>query len=188
MTWSDFVVNLRPLVIRGLLAFFAFLTVVSGAFAKDCNGNNEALGTARVMAVDPITLPQVGTIQYPQTVPLRDHEVVLTFDDGPAPSSTIEVIDALGAQCVKASFFVVGQNARLAPEIVRREFAEGHTVGTHSESHADLAELSLAAAQKEIQGGIDAANLALAPLSVAAAPSAARARQTATLPHRRTSP
>jgi peptidoglycan/xylan/chitin deacetylase (PgdA/CDA1 family) len=146
-----------------MLACCAIAAASSSAFAAECKGNKDALGTARVMAVDPAVLPQVGTVQFPQTVPLRDHEVVLTFDDGPWPSSTPQVLDALAAQCVKANFFLVGEHARAAPELVRREFDEGHTVGTHTQTHADLAKLPLDAAQNEIQGGIDSANLALAP-------------------------
>lgn len=118
-----------------------------------------------MIALDPAVLPQVGTVQYPETIPLRDREVVLTFDDGPVLYWTGEVLDALAAQCVKANFFVVGTHARAAPELVRRESAEGHTIGTHSETHADLAKLSLADAEREIRGGIEAANLALAPTS-----------------------
>jgi peptidoglycan/xylan/chitin deacetylase (PgdA/CDA1 family) len=79
-----------------------------------------------------------------------------------------KVLDALAGECVKANFFVVGEHARAAPELVRRESAEGHTIGTHSETHADLAKLSLADAEREIRGGIEAANLALAPTSAAA--------------------
>jgi peptidoglycan/xylan/chitin deacetylase (PgdA/CDA1 family) len=142
----------------------ALMTAAPVALAADCTGavsGEGILGTARVMALDPAVFPQVGTVQYPQTVLLKDHEVVLTFDDGPSPASTPQVLDALAAQCVKANFFLVGEHARAAPELVRREFNEGHTVGTHSQTHADLAKLSLADAQKEIQGGIDSANAAL---------------------------
>ena len=129
------------------------MTATPAAFAADCKGDvlgKDILGTARVMALDPAVFPQVGTVQYPQTVPLKDHEVVLTFDDGPSPELTPRVLDALAVQCVKANFFLVGEHARAAPDLVRREFAEGHTVGTHSQTHADLAKLSLADAQKEI--------------------------------------
>lgn len=99
-------------------------------------------------------------------MPLRDHEVVLTFDDGPAPSSTPEALDGLAAQCVKANFFVVGEHARAPPELVRREADEGHTVGTHSQTHPDLAKLSFS--QREVQAGIESANSALKPLAAAA--------------------
>jgi peptidoglycan-N-acetylglucosamine deacetylase len=170
MRWNiTAVAPLARLAIRCCLACLPPVALASGALAEQCNGKPGALGTARVMALDPAVLPQVGTVQYPQTVPLRDHEVVLTFDDGPWPSSTPEVLDALAAQCVKANFFLVGKHAEASPELVRREYAEGHTVGTHSETHADLAKLPLADAEKEIQGGIAAANAALAA-PIAAAP------------------
>ena len=158
----------KQLAIRCLPGLFAAGGAPSGALAEPCNGKYGALGTARVMALDPAVFPQVGTVQYPQTVPLRDHEVVLTFDDGPSPSSTPEVLDALAAQCVKANFFLVGEHAKASPDLVRREYAEGHTVGTHSETHADLAKLPLADAEKEIQDGIAAANAALGAPIVAA--------------------
>jgi peptidoglycan/xylan/chitin deacetylase (PgdA/CDA1 family) len=146
----------------------ALMTAIPTAFASDCDRDKDALGTARVLALDPAVFPQVGTVQYPQTVPLKDHEIVLTFDDGPSAGSTPEVLDALAAQCVKANFFLVGEHARAAPDLVLRELDEGHTVGTHSQTHADLAKLSLADAEKEIQGGIDSANAALRPLASAA--------------------
>ncbi len=158
----------RQLAIRVCVAGLSLVALTSGALAESCNGKSGALGTARVMALDPAVFPQVGTVQYPQTVPLRDHEVVLTFDDGPWPSSTPQVLDALAAQCVKANFFLVGEHAQASPDLVRREYAEGHTVGTHSETHADLAKLPLADAEKEIQDGIAAANAALGAPTVSA--------------------
>ena len=147
---------------------FLVASFASASHAEQCHGVPGALGTARVMGIDPAVLPQVGTVQYPQTVPLRDHEVVLTFDDGPNPASTPQLLDALAAQCVKANFFLVGEHARAAPELVRREYEEGHAVGTHSQTHADLGKLPLADAEKEIQGGIAAANAALGVPNVAA--------------------
>jgi peptidoglycan/xylan/chitin deacetylase (PgdA/CDA1 family) len=149
-------------LLRRLLPGVAIgIALATPALAEQCHGVANALGTARVMALDPAVFPRVGTLQYPQTVPLRDHEVVLTFDDGPWPASTPQVLDALAAQCVKANFFLVGEHAQAAPELVRREYAEGHTVGTHSQTHADLAKLPLAAAEKEIKDGFAAANAAL---------------------------
>ena len=55
------------------------------ARAADCPGNPNALGTSRVMAVDPREFPRVGIVQYARSLPLEDKEVVLTFDDGPMP-------------------------------------------------------------------------------------------------------
>jgi hypothetical protein len=71
-------------LVRGAARQFLVGTVVSGialalspfcACAKECPGNSGQIGTSRVVSVDPATLHQVGTMQYPQTLPLRDHEV-----------------------------------------------------------------------------------------------------------------
>ena len=51
--------------------------------AGECAGNPDALGTSRVITLDPCEFKRLGTIQYKQTLPLEDHEVVLTFDDEP---------------------------------------------------------------------------------------------------------
>src|SRR5262249_29254644 len=51
----------------------------------NCPGHPGALGTSRMLALDPAQYPRVGHMQYPATVPLNDKEVVLTFDDGPVP-------------------------------------------------------------------------------------------------------
>ena len=68
-------------------------------------------------------------------LPLSDKEVVLTFDDGPIPRYSNQILDILATQCVKATFFLVGEMARAHPSTARQIFAEGHTIGTHSEDH-----------------------------------------------------
>jgi peptidoglycan/xylan/chitin deacetylase (PgdA/CDA1 family) len=103
--------------------------------AEDCPGHPDAIGTSRILAIDPADYPRLGTMQYSQTLPLNDHEVVLTFDDGPLPPHSTAVLNALAAQCVKATFFLVGEMARAFPDVVRRVRADGHTIGTHSEDH-----------------------------------------------------
>jgi peptidoglycan/xylan/chitin deacetylase (PgdA/CDA1 family) len=105
------------------------------ARADDCPGNPNALGTSRVMTVDPREFPRIGTEQYSHSLPLEDKEVVLTFDDGPMPPYTNRVLDVLAEHCVKANYFLVGRMARGYPDLTRRILAEGHTVGTHSENH-----------------------------------------------------
>jgi peptidoglycan/xylan/chitin deacetylase (PgdA/CDA1 family) len=169
MHWNNVVSPaLTKLIMGCCLSCIALMPIESGASAQTCKDNPEALGTSRVLALDPAAFPQVGTFQYPQTVPLRDHEVVLTFDDGPAPSSTDQVLDVLASQCVKATFFIVGEHALVLPDRVRREYSEGHTIGTHSETHADLGKLSLTDAKKEIEAGIESTSAALGPPDVPA--------------------
>lgn len=68
-----------------LLSLTVLLMWMAAARAGDCPGNREALGTERVVAVDPNEHPRIGTMQYHESLPLNDHEVVLTFDDAPVP-------------------------------------------------------------------------------------------------------
>jgi peptidoglycan/xylan/chitin deacetylase (PgdA/CDA1 family) len=152
------------LVMVGLLMLAMMALTTSAARAETCAGDRQALGTARTIAVDPAILAQVGaTERDAQTLGLRDHEVVLTFDDGPSPATTPNVLDALAAACVKANFFVMGEHAAQAGALVQRAAGDGHTVGTHTKTHADLPSLDLADAKAEIQGGITAAAVALGP-------------------------
>ena len=101
----------------------------------DCPGNSRAIGTSRTIVVDPREHDRIGTMDYAETLPLADHEVVLTFDDGPLPPYTGKILDILASECVQATYFIVGAMAREYPELVRRVYDEGHSVGTHSLSH-----------------------------------------------------
>src|SRR6516164_3461004 len=78
----------------------------------DGHGRCRAMPTSRTLVVDPNEHSRVGSMQYPETLPLNDHEVVLTFDDGPLPRYTNRVLETLASECVKATFFMVGQMAR----------------------------------------------------------------------------
>ncbi|MDQ6712498.1 MAG: polysaccharide deacetylase family protein, partial [Candidatus Dormibacteraeota bacterium] len=118
----------------------------------------EALGVARTLEVGTSGGLQVGLKTYLRSLVLDDREIVLTFDDGPAAETTPKVLDALAKECVKATFFLVGRNAEALPALVKREIAEGHTVGHHTFSHpaATLRGLSESAAQEEILRGFEA--------------------------------
>ena len=130
--------------------------------AGECPGNPNAPGTSRVIVVEPAEHPRVGTSQYPETLPLSDHEVVFTFDDGPLPPYTTRILDTLASNCVKATFFVIGSMAHSYPDQVRRTYGEGHTIGTHTENHPlNLASLSVDRAEREIQQGISSVAKAL---------------------------
>jgi peptidoglycan/xylan/chitin deacetylase (PgdA/CDA1 family) len=127
-----------------------------------CDGNPDALATVRILAVDAATTPRIGRKQFPNSLPLADKEVVLTFDDGPWPGTTSAVLDALRRECVRATFFLLGRNATAHPELARRELAEGHTVAYHSFAHPLLDRMPQAAAEAEIDHGITAVEAALA--------------------------
>jgi peptidoglycan/xylan/chitin deacetylase (PgdA/CDA1 family) len=147
----------------GALVFLLLSLSTSTAMAAACGKNTQALGTERTIAVDPGLLSRVGIFQYPQTLPLRDHEVVLTFDDGPSPATTGRILDTLGEECATAIFFVVGEHATAAPALVLRAAMEGHAIGTHTQTHAHLADLKPGDAEAEIRAGMAAATTALGP-------------------------
>jgi peptidoglycan/xylan/chitin deacetylase (PgdA/CDA1 family) len=124
--------------------------------------NPNALGTSRTLVVDPDQHLRVGGMQYPETLPLADHEVVLTFDDGPLPPYSTRILDILASQCVKATYFLVGSMAHTYPHVVTRIAAEGHSIGTHSQTHPlTFNRMELERAQHEIQGGIASVTAAL---------------------------
>lgn len=117
----------------------------------------DALGVSRTIEIGG-PAEAVGLKTYPRTIALADKELILTFDDGPNPSTTNRILAALDAECVKATFFLIGRNAQAAPETVRREIADGHTVAHHSFSHPSvtLRNLGEDAAKADIDKGIAA--------------------------------
>lgn len=129
--------------------------------------NPDALGVARVMAVGTQGGGLVGRKSYPQTLPLADREVILTFDDGPWPGTTRAVLDALAAECTHATFFLVGQRVRENPVIARAVRDAGHTIAHHSMTHPNLSHLANEAAQDNILRGIAAVEEAVGPDRVA---------------------
>ena len=145
---------------RRLGVVLASVAWIAVAHAEPCP-RKDTLGTSRVLSVDAATTPRIGTKIFPQTLPLQDHEVVLTFDDGPWPPTTTKVLAALAQQCVHATFFLIGRSASEHPEMVRRIVAEGHTIGTHSWSHPNLGKIKPDAAIEQIDRGISAVEATL---------------------------
>ena len=138
----------------------SLLAITSAAHAAECD-NPDALGVSRVLEIDPMAQPKIGTMSYHDSLPLNDHEIVITFDDGPLPKHTEKVLETLAAQCVKATYFMVGRMATAYPEAVRKVAAAGHTVGTHSWSHPWFNRMSLEKARDEIERGFSAVQAAL---------------------------
>ncbi len=147
-------------LLRRILPALGVWAAASAADAAGCPRPN-TLGTSRVMALDASTTPRVGLKSFPQTLPLADKEVVLTFDDGPNPPTTKRILTALANQCVRATFFVIGQSAAAHPDLVRALAAAGHTIGHHSWSHPNLGRMSRVAADANIARGIAADQAAL---------------------------
>ncbi|OYU87075.1 MAG: polysaccharide deacetylase [Bradyrhizobiaceae bacterium PARB1] len=142
------------------IAIAALIASTAVAHAESCP-RPDTLGTARVLTVDPKTTPRVGTQSFPDTLPLGDREVVLTFDDGPNPPTTSKILAALAKECVRATFFMIGQSAAAHPQLVKRMAAEGHTIAHHTFAHADLKKVSFEKAVEQIDRGISADEMAL---------------------------
>jgi peptidoglycan/xylan/chitin deacetylase (PgdA/CDA1 family) len=145
-----------------LCAGFLTCLTAQAALAADCPGHPDALGTSRTLVVDPREHPRIGTMQYPETLPLEDHEVVLTFDDGPLPRNSNQILDILASQCVKATFFTIGRMAQAYPEGVRKLRDAGHSIGTHTLDHPlTMDRMSIERAKQEIDDGIASVKAAL---------------------------
>jgi len=117
----------------GLKLFAAALVALASSAAVACPPG--ALGVSRIAEVGTQGGLEVGLKSFPQTVPLADHEVILTFDDGPDAQYTPEVLKALADECVKATFFVIGSKVAEWPGLARAELAAGHTIAHHTFSH-----------------------------------------------------
>ncbi|MGN6287380.1 MAG: polysaccharide deacetylase family protein [Afipia sp.] len=131
--------------------------------SKTACANPNALGVARVVAIDTTGGPGFGFEHFKQLDFLRDKEVVLTFDDGPWPGNTPSVLKTLEEECTKAIFFPIGKHAMWHPEILKQVAAHGHTIGSHTWSHANLNNKKLTDDQKkeEIEKGFSAVAWAL---------------------------
>jgi peptidoglycan/xylan/chitin deacetylase (PgdA/CDA1 family) len=130
-----------------------------------CN-NPDALGMSRVVQIDTTGGPAFGTEHFKQYDFLHEKEVVLTFDDGPWPENTPMVLKALQDNCVRATFFEIGEHATWAPQLTKLLVDAGMTVGSHTWSHKDLAKNPYAKdieqAKQEIEMGVSAVHMAAA--------------------------
>jgi peptidoglycan/xylan/chitin deacetylase (PgdA/CDA1 family) len=137
--------------------------------AKAPCANPNALGIARIVEIDTTGGPGFGFEHFKQLDFLRDHEVVLTFDDGPWLVNTPSVLKTLAEECTTGIFFPIGKHATYYPEILKQVAAAGHTIGSHTWSHATLTNKKLTEDQRkeEIEKGFSAVKWALGGASPA---------------------
>jgi peptidoglycan/xylan/chitin deacetylase (PgdA/CDA1 family) len=131
--------RLRRRVSRRHVLGVVLLTVLLGQVS---------LVAPRVEATNPCPTPVSGVLDG--TPPTFPRNVALTFDDGPSPRWTPQVLDILRRHGVRATFFVVGTHVEAYPWLVRQIVAEGHAIGNHTYSHANLDRLSRAAQAAEM--------------------------------------
>ena len=77
-------------------------------------------------------------------------KIAITFDDGPSSQCTGRLLDGLKERNVKATFFLIGENAKENPELVKRLDEEGHLIGNHTYHHVEITKVSDEEAKKEI--------------------------------------
>ena len=140
------------LVVVVLLAFVLVGGMTTYAQPKDLpqlKGGSERQRVQR--PVSNVILQQ----RYPETIvlkgPATDKRVALTFDDGPDPRFTPQILDLLKEYDVKATFFLMGARANAYPELVKRIVAEGHIIGNHAYWHPNLVEQAdIATLEREV--------------------------------------
>ena len=131
-----------------------------------CATHSDMLGLSRIVEIDTTHGPHFGHTRAGEFDFLHDGEVVLTFDDGPLRPYTPAVLKALDAHCTKATFFMVGRMAVADPAMVREVAKRGHTIGSHTWSHAKLQVLDLEKAKTEVELGLSGVSRALqAPIA-----------------------
>jgi peptidoglycan/xylan/chitin deacetylase (PgdA/CDA1 family) len=152
----------RTIILSAAIGISSASLIAISAHAQECPGNPNALGTSRALVVGPAQYTRLGTMQYPETLPLADKEVVLTFDDCPLPRYSNQIVDILTSECVKATFFIIGRMAQQYPDVVRREYAAGQTIGAHSQNHPlRFQKLSADNLLRDIDEGIASVSAAL---------------------------
>src|SRR5471030_2355275 len=144
------------------IVFCCLLGGLALAMAGSCPGNPNAIGTSRTITVEPSAFPRIGSMQYRTTLPLNEYEVAITFDDGPLPPFTNQILYTLAAECVKVTYFLVGRMATAYPDAVRRIYNAGHAIGTHSQNHPlTFDRMALPRIESEVGAGIASVQAAL---------------------------
>lgn len=109
------------LIILSIIIITLYFTNVSPSFAVELSKNS-------FFNIDvTYTLDEIGKS--------KEKKAYLTFDDGPTKSATPKILDILKEEKVNATFFVIGKHVKENPEIVKREFEEGHFIANHGYSH-----------------------------------------------------
>ena len=130
--------------------------------AQNCPGSPDAIGTSRVLPISFGEYTRLGTMQYPQTLPLAEKEVVITFDDGPAADVVRSSPRYPGFAMRQGDLFPHRSAGALLPRLGAKEYEAGHTIGTHSQDHPlRFDKLADQQVQQEIDQGIASVGAAL---------------------------
>jgi peptidoglycan/xylan/chitin deacetylase (PgdA/CDA1 family) len=155
---------MRPFLAISLLLCMAAGGVQPASAQSACASDPDKLGVSRTVVIDAAKAPKFGTRfgeKYSDLSFLADGEVLLTFDDGPLRVHTRSILDTLATHCTKATFFMLGRMALADPAMVKEVARRGHTVASHTWSHANLQKQTPLEGQVEIEMGISAVRHAL---------------------------
>src|SRR3984957_18885377 len=120
--------------------FLAFFGMVSLAAAEDTSGASPSPSPSPEASPEAANAASTPATWF--SVNVDGPYIAMTFDDGPSPETTPRLLDILKQRNIKATFFMIGQNAERNPTIVQRILAEGHEIGNHSWTHPQLSKLS----------------------------------------------
>ncbi|HEV7864316.1 MAG TPA: glycosyltransferase, partial [Acidimicrobiia bacterium] len=140
----------RWLAVSAMVAALGLALLVDGFVIHEVGRSSTAVPGGEVAGLDrqgpvlDLSGPQIRSASLP------DKTVALTFDDGPDPKWTPQILDVLRRHGVPATFFVVGAEAARHPELVRAELAAGHEIGAHTFTHTDLGAVSATRATVEL--------------------------------------
>ena len=139
------------------------LAAVGAPTRPPCNNPTRSVSGRHPVEIDTTGGPGFGFEHFKELDFLRDKEVVLTFDDDPWPVNTPAVLKTLAEECTTGIFFPIGKHATYYPEILRQVMAAGHSIGSHTWSHAALVNKKLNEQQRkdEIEKGFSAVKWAL---------------------------
>lgn len=137
-------------VLAGILIFDMILGILCLAVGTEQHTEQKRYGShgrtdsgVRETSGEPV-------IQMEDREEATDKKIALTFDDGPHPKYTEQLLDGLKDRGVVVTFFVTGENAESYPEIIRREQEEGHLIGNHTYSHIQLTSRNREAFREEL--------------------------------------
>ena len=146
-----------PPVLRSLLPASAiaglFLLIGCQGELAEAECGPDALGISRTVMLTPDSPPPYEL--------LKENEVILTFDDGPAVFRTKAVLKVLAGECTQATFFLLGDHAQAYPGLARTIRAAGHSVGSHTVDHANLTQMTIDAAVQDALNGKAAVDTAI---------------------------
>ena len=148
---------IRRFIALGTIAFLIGQTVFAEETKPDVPVEKPIPSPVRPKVTPTVAEPQITF----NSVHVDGPYIALTFDDGPNPTLTPKLLDLLAARHLKATFFVVGQNAADHPDILKRAVREGHEIANHSWSHPNLGKMSDEAVRREIQKTDDAITAAI---------------------------